>query len=109
MPPQCETLELDSASATFFRGHNLYHPGRFRWLGKAFSPKQWDAFRAAAGHEGHSAIADTRIENTEPYGVPTDSPASKRRPRLGPTQPVRGYVPLPHRSTKSTTATGDTP
>ena len=106
---RCRDLELHAASEAFFRDHNLYHPGRFRWHGKTFRPEQWEAYRAAAGHEDHSAIADTRIENTEPYGVPADSPASKRRPRVGPTQPVRGYVPLPHRSTKSTTVTGDTP
>ncbi|HUT33462.1 MAG TPA: right-handed parallel beta-helix repeat-containing protein [Planctomycetota bacterium] len=90
---QCQKLELDCTSQSFFRDHNLYHPGRFRWQGKDFGPEQWDAFRAAAGHDATSLLADPTLAAN---GVPApDSPALKAKPRIGPTQPVTGYQPTP--------------
>lgn len=83
-------LELDVPGGTCFRDHNLYHPGRFRWLGKTYAPTQWAAFRAAAGHDAHSLLADPRLgEGLHPAA---GSPAAKHRPRIGPTDNVLGYA-----------------
>jgi hypothetical protein len=88
----CGKLELNSDSATFFRDHNLYHPGRFRWLGKDFSSDQWDAFRAAAGHDANSLLADPKLADDDTRHPTPDSPALERKRKIGPTEPVRGYV-----------------
>ncbi len=87
----CAKHELVSRSTAFFRDHNLYHPGRFRWLDTDYGPEQWAAFRAAAGHDERSQIAHPRLsrETGEPL---SDSPALKMKRRPGPTAPVRGYV-----------------
>lgn len=87
----CSKHELVSRSAAFFRDHNLYHPGRCRWLDKDYGPEQWDAFRAAAGHDGGSQLARPRLMGDGTWGLLPDSPALKHRPRIGPTAPVRGY------------------
>ena len=86
----CTTLELDSTARTFFRDHNLYHPGRFRWLGKDFSPKQWDAFRKAAAHDRASLLTDPKLS---PAGSRAPTPAAPRPSagkRVGPTDAVVG-------------------
>lgn len=89
----CQKLELDFASPSFFRQHNLYHPGRFRWQGREFRPEQWDAFRAAAGHDAESVIADPKL--SPDGGLAPGSPALEAKPRIGPTQPTPGYQPVP--------------
>jgi len=87
----CGRMELDSASANFVRDHNLYHPGRFRWLGRDFGPGRWDAFRAAAGHDASSLLGEPRLRRDGSWHPLPGSPALKARPRIGPTAPVRGY------------------
>ena len=87
----CTQRELDSASKLFFRDHNLYHPGRFRWLGQAYTPDQWDAFRAAAGHDANSLLADPLLADDPTHHPTPASPALKPRRKIGPTAPVTGY------------------
>ncbi|NQT53316.1 right-handed parallel beta-helix repeat-containing protein [bacterium] len=78
-------LELDVMGGTCFRDHNLYHPGRFRWMGKVYPPAQWDAFRAAASHDEHSLLADPKLDAG--FHPAAGSPAAKHRPRIGPSAP----------------------
>ena len=89
---ECASRELASASDACFRDHNLYHPGRFCWHDKDFGPDDWDAFRQAAGHDAHSLLAQPRLMRDGTWDVLPDSPAHKHKPRIGPTEPVRGYV-----------------
>ena len=87
----CARLELDSTSKSFFRDHNIYHPGRFRWLGTPFAPAQWDAFRAAAGHDANSLLADPLLATDTTHHPTPESPALKPKRKIGPTAPVHGY------------------
>jgi len=92
----CGTRELDSASERFFRDHNLYHPGRFRWLGTDYTPDQWDAFRTAAGHDTNSLLAAPKLAADETHHPTAESPALKPKRKIGPTAPVRGYQQVNH-------------
>ncbi len=83
--------DLDVTGGTCFRDHNLYHPGRFHWMGKTFGADQWEAFRAASDGDAHSLLANPKL--TETLHPAPNSPAAAHRPPIGPTAPVTGYVP----------------
>jgi hypothetical protein len=82
--------ELDVMGGTCFRDHNLYHPGRFRWMGKTFGPEQWEAFRAASDGDAQSLLSNPKLDDTL-HPAP-GSPAAAHRPPIGPTAPVLWYV-----------------
>ena len=79
-------VSIASETADVFRDYNVYHPGQMNWPGADYSPEQWEAFRAKAGHDEHSRISAITIAEDGSVELPPDLKLDKH---VGPTQPVR--------------------
>jgi hypothetical protein len=83
----CECA-LASDSTDVFRDYNVYHPARMRWLGVAYGPDQWQAFRQLASHDEHSKNGPVHVAEDGTVSFPDGSPAKEIEKRVGPTAPV---------------------
>lgn len=79
---------IASESADVFRDYNVYHPGAMKWLGAAYAPEQWEAFRERAKHDEHSRIGPVTVAEDGTIRFPPESAAKGIGKSVGPTAPV---------------------
>jgi len=79
---------IASESADVFRDYNVYDPGEMKWLGAAYGPERWDAFRERAQHDEHSRIGPVTVADDGTIRFPPESAAKGIGKAVGPTAPV---------------------
>jgi hypothetical protein len=79
----CADAEICAAGRDFFGDYNVYFPGRFIAGQNKFTPKQWDEFRKAVGHNEHSLLQDPKLSGVHSLGK--ESPRQIGKESLGPT------------------------